>query len=81
MQCAVDRDTLQALCGACLTALNGFVDEANKTCSMLRNLKQPVSFEDKMKVLEQRSREYEEYERYRRARQTLFTIASEVAKR
>ena len=39
MQSVLDRDTVQALSGACVAALNVFVDEATRTCEMFEKLR------------------------------------------
>lgn len=75
-----DRDTVQALRGACLVALNAFVDQANKTRSLdgIENVS-VLSHGQLMQLLEQRIAEDKAFDRYQRARRALLAVARNSA--
>lgn len=76
-----DRDTVQALRGACLVALNAFVDQANKTRRSLDGIENVsvLSHGQLMQLLEQRIAEDKAFDRYQRARRALLAVARNSA--
>ena len=75
----LDRDTKQALRSSCRMALEAFIDQANKTCSIFDGVENvsEVPLRQFLQMLQQRRKENEALERYQNARLALFRTAKQ----
>jgi hypothetical protein len=67
---------LVALERECDSTLQAYIDQARKTCSMLRRSEgEPLNADDLRKIMHQRSVENEAHRRYMELRERLFEVA------
>lgn len=65
-----------ALHRSCVESLKRYISEANKTCSMLNDIRSfPISLQQKLAIIEQRARENQAQSNYQLARSDLFEAA------
>jgi PP-loop superfamily ATP-utilizing enzyme len=70
------KEALVALQRECSSTLQTYIDQARKTCSMLRMSKgEPLTADNLRKIMHQRSLENEAHERYMEVRERLFEVA------
>jgi hypothetical protein len=69
------KQALVALERECSSTLQTYIDQARKTCSMLRMSKGEPLTADNRKIMHQRSLENEAHERYMEVRERLFEVA------